>query len=83
VREGAFIGTPVVNIGSRQDGRRRARNVLDVPHGKSPVFEAIKQQLDHGRYERDPIYGDGKAGDRIADVLATKTDIQIQKRITY
>jgi UDP-hydrolysing UDP-N-acetyl-D-glucosamine 2-epimerase len=83
VREGAFIGTPVVNIGSRQDGRRRARNVLDVPHGKSAVFEGIKQQLARGRYERDPIYGDGKAGERIADVLATKSDIQIQKRITY
>ncbi len=83
VREGAFIGTPVVNVGSRQDGRRRARNVIDVPHGKGPVLEAIKRQLDNGRYERDPIYGDGKAGERIADVLATKSDIQIQKRITY
>ncbi|HEY5927925.1 MAG TPA: UDP-N-acetylglucosamine 2-epimerase [Kofleriaceae bacterium] len=83
VREGAFIGTPVVNIGSRQDGRRRARNVVDVPHGKAAVHEAIKQQLAHGRYERDPIYGDGNAGERIADVLATKSDIQIQKRITY
>lgn len=83
VREGAFIGTPVVNIGSRQEGRRRARNVIDVPHGKAPVLEGIRQQLAHGRYERDPIYGDGKAGERIADILATKTDIQIQKRITY
>jgi hypothetical protein len=54
-----------------------------VPHGKSPVLEAIKQQIEHGRYDRDPIYGDGKAGERIADVLASKTDIQVQKRITY
>lgn len=83
VREGAFIGTPVVNIGSRQDGRRRARNVVDVGYGKSAVYEAIRKQVEHGRYERDPIYGDGKAGERIADVLATKQDIQIQKRITY
>jgi len=82
VREGAFIGTPVVNIGSRQDGRRRSANVIDVPHG-SGVIDALKRQLSHGRYERDPIYGDGKAGARIAEVLATKMDIQIQKRITY
>ncbi len=83
VREGAFIGTPVVNIGSRQDGRRRGHNLIDVPHAKDAVLEALTKQIAHGRYTSDPIYGDGKAGDRIADVLATKTDIKIQKRITY
>ncbi len=30
IREGAFIGTPVVNIGSRQDMRERGSNVIDV-----------------------------------------------------
>jgi UDP-hydrolysing UDP-N-acetyl-D-glucosamine 2-epimerase len=83
VREGAFIGTPVVNIGSRQDGRRRGHNVIDVPHDGAAIMAAMKSQVEHGRYERDPIYGDGKAGDRIAQILATKHDIQIQKRITY
>jgi UDP-hydrolysing UDP-N-acetyl-D-glucosamine 2-epimerase len=83
VREGAFIGTPVVNIGSRQDGRRRGRNVIDVPHKTTHVLESIEQQIAHGPYEADPIYGDGNAGARIAEVLATKTDIKIQKRITY
>ena len=82
VREGAFIGTPVVNIGSRQDGRRRGRNILDVAHGEG-VLEALHKQIQHGRYDRDPIYGDGNAGEQIAEILATKTDIQIQKRITY
>jgi UDP-hydrolysing UDP-N-acetyl-D-glucosamine 2-epimerase len=81
VREGAFIGTPVVNIGTRQDGRRRGRNIQDVDH--DGVLQAVRTQIAHGRYERDPIYGDGNAGERIADVLATKADIQIQKRITY
>lgn len=83
VREGAFIGTPVVNIGSRQDGRRRGHNVIDVPHDLTKIMEAMRAQVAHGRYERDPIYGDGKAGERIAHILATKSDIQIQKRITY
>jgi UDP-hydrolysing UDP-N-acetyl-D-glucosamine 2-epimerase len=83
VREGAFIGTPVVNIGSRQDGRRRGRNVIDVPHERTQIIAAMRSQVEHGRYERDPIYGDGKAGERIAQILATKSDIQIQKRITY
>lgn len=83
VREGAYIGTPVVNIGTRQIGRRRGHNVMDVPHETAAIGKALRAQIDHGRYEMDPIYGDGKAGTRIADVLATKSDIQIQKRITY
>jgi UDP-hydrolysing UDP-N-acetyl-D-glucosamine 2-epimerase len=83
VREGAFIGTPVVNVGSRQNGRRRGRNVVDVEHERDAILAAVREQVRHGRYERDPIYGDGNAGRRIADVLATKQDIQIQKRITY
>ena len=83
VREGAYIGTPVVNIGTRQIGRRRGHNVLDVPHETAAITKALRTQIEHGRYEMDPIYGDGKAGTRIADVLATKSDIQIQKRITY
>ncbi|MBL0219322.1 MAG: UDP-N-acetylglucosamine 2-epimerase (hydrolyzing) [Myxococcales bacterium] len=83
VREGAFIGTPVVNVGSRQDGRRRGRNVIDVPHETAAITTALQTQIEHGRYPTDPIYGDGNAGERIAAVLATKRDIQIQKRITY
>jgi UDP-N-acetylglucosamine 2-epimerase len=83
VREGAYIGTPVINLGTRQDGRRRGHNVIDVPHDTACVVEALERQIAHGRYPSDPIYGDGHAGERIADVLATKSDIQIQKRITY
>lgn len=83
VREGAFIGTPAVNIGTRQDGRRRGRNLVDVPYDLARIVEAARAQLAHGRYAPDPIYGDGRAGPRIADVLATKSDIRIQKRIAY
>jgi UDP-hydrolysing UDP-N-acetyl-D-glucosamine 2-epimerase len=83
VREGAFIGTPVVNIGTRQVGRRRGQNVVDTAYDVDAVSRGLTRQIEHGRYTSDPIYGDGAAGKRIADVLATKSDIQIQKRITY
>jgi UDP-hydrolysing UDP-N-acetyl-D-glucosamine 2-epimerase len=83
VREGAFIGTPVVNIGSRQDGRRRGRNLVDVSYGKAEILDGVKRQIAHGRYTTDPIYGDGSAGKRIADVLASQKEFQVQKRITY
>ncbi len=82
IREGAYIGTPVVNIGSRQAGRERGHNVIDAPHQRSAIVAAIRQQIGHGRYAVDPIYGDGQAGTRIAEVLATES-VSIQKQITY
>src|SRR5919198_2815379 len=72
IREGSFIGTPAVNIGSRQDGRDRGSNVLDVHYDREQVADAIRAQVEHGPYEHEPIYGSGDAGMRIADVLATK-----------
>lgn len=82
VREGAFIGTPSVNIGSRQEGRERGKNILDVSSDRDAIAAAIRRQIEHGKYPSDPIYGDGKAGTRIADVLSTCT-YTVQKRIAY
>jgi UDP-N-acetylglucosamine 2-epimerase len=82
IREGAYIGTPAVNIGTRQTGRQRGANVVDVPHERSEITAALQRQIAHGRYDAEPIYGDGHAGTRIADVLAT-IEPSIQKRITY
>ncbi len=82
IREGAFIGTPVVNIGTREQGRDRGRNVLDVPHQADAIAEAMRSQVRHGPYPTEPIYGDGKAGERIAEVLA-RCNATVQKRITY
>ncbi len=83
IREGAYIGTPVVNVGSRQIMRERGANVIEVPHDKDAILGAIRTQLAHGRYEMEPIYGDGTAGRRIADILATLGPVNVQKRITY
>jgi UDP-hydrolysing UDP-N-acetyl-D-glucosamine 2-epimerase len=82
IREGAFIGTPAVNIGSRQTGRQRGSNVTDVGYDRAEIVSGLRRQLEHGRYESEPIYGDGNAGERIAEVLAT-VEPSIQKRITY
>lgn len=82
IREGAFIGTPAVNIGSRQDQRQRGANIIDVPHERGAIAAAIRAQLAHGPYKPDPIYGDGQAGQRIADILAT-CDLYVEKRIAY
>jgi UDP-hydrolysing UDP-N-acetyl-D-glucosamine 2-epimerase len=82
IREGSFIGTPAVNLGDRQVGRQRGPNVIDAPHLHGDIADAIRAQLAHGKYDRAPIYGDGRAGDRIADVLSS-TEISIKKRMTY
>lgn len=82
IREGAFIGTPVVNIGTRQNARDRGSNVMDVGYDKDEIKAAIARQIDHGRYAMEPIYGDGRAGERIADVLSTEV-VDVQKCITY
>jgi len=82
IRDGAFIGTPAVNIGSRQQGRQRGENVIDADHNSDSISDAIQSQCEHGRYLSEPIYGDGNAGKRMADILAS-CDWKLQKRITY
>jgi bifunctional UDP-N-acetylglucosamine 2-epimerase / N-acetylmannosamine kinase len=82
IREASFLGVPVVNIGSRQQGRERGANVIDVGYDKAEVTRAMRTQLEHGRYERDLTYGDGHAGKRIADLLA-EVPLRIEKRLMY
>jgi UDP-hydrolysing UDP-N-acetyl-D-glucosamine 2-epimerase len=82
IREGPFIGTPAVNIGTRQAGRQRGANVIDVGYDAAEIAASIRKQIDHGRYERESIYGDGHAGERIAEIL-TWVDPPLQKQITY
>ena len=82
IREGAYLGVPAVNIGTRQSGRDRGPNVLDVGYDRHEIVDGIRRQLGHGRYESDALYGDGRAGERIAGCLAT-ADLTIEKRLTY
>jgi UDP-hydrolysing UDP-N-acetyl-D-glucosamine 2-epimerase len=83
IREGAFIGTPVVNIGTRQTARERGGNVLDVPHDEGVIADAVMAQKKQGRRPMEDIYGDGTAGRKIADILANLGPVPVQKRITY
>jgi len=82
VRECSYLGVPVVNIGSRQTGRDRGINVIDVDYDQDAIIEGIDRHLSNGTYPSDPIYGDGHAGGRIADLLATQP-LHIEKRLAY
>ncbi|HEX6125233.1 MAG TPA: UDP-N-acetylglucosamine 2-epimerase [Pyrinomonadaceae bacterium] len=82
IRECSFLGVPVVNIGTRQNGRERGQNVVDVEHSAEKIIDAMRLQIAHGRYGSEKIYGDGSAGERIARLLATEP-LEIQKRLAY
>ena len=79
IREGAFIGTPVVNIGTRQQDRTRGKNVIDVDHDYKKIKSAIKKQIEHGKYEPEFIFGDGNASKNIIRVLED-IEVNIQKK---
>jgi UDP-N-acetylglucosamine 2-epimerase len=82
IREGSFIGVPAVNVGTRQNGRQRGKNVIDVDYKGEEIIEAVKKQIKNAKYESEHIYGDGSAGKKIADVLST-CKIKVQKRLAY
>lgn len=83
IREGAFIGTPVVNIGSRQAGRERGKNVIDCSNKVEDIYKSIITQLKKKKYKSSKIYGDGKSGQRISKVLANLNNIKTQKKLGY
>ena len=62
--------------------RQRGNNVMDVDHQREEIMDAVVQQMEHGPYPSEPIYGDGHAGERIADVLS-RCSWRLQKQITY
>ncbi len=82
IREAAYLGLPVVNIGGRQAGRERGHNVMEVDYERQAIQNAVIQQIEHGPYPPDPIYGDGKAGVKIAQVLA-EAPLTIAKILQY
>ncbi|HHY89236.1 MAG TPA: UDP-N-acetylglucosamine 2-epimerase (hydrolyzing) [Chloroflexi bacterium] len=84
IRECSFLGVPAVNIGSREEGRERGPNVVDVPaYDRRAIQEAIQRHLMNGkRVEPVELYGDGQAGKRIAQVLS-EVPLRYTKRLTY
>ncbi len=82
IRECSHMGIPTINIGSRQQGRERGANVLDVPYERGAILSAIQRAVKGGRCKPDPLYGDGKSGARIADLLS-EVPLRIDKKLPY
>ena len=82
IRECSYLGVPTVNIGTRQNKRQRGTNVLDVIHDKKKIKKAILNRLNATDIVEESIYGTGKSGGCIADVLAN-TKLSFHKTISY
>lgn len=81
IREASYLGTPAINIGSRQNGRERGKNVVDVDYNKEDIRNVIL--LNSGKkFEADNNYGHGQAGISIAKVLA-EAELTFDKRLQY
>lgn len=79
IMEAGFLGTPAVNVGTRQAGRERGANVIDVGYSKEELVRAVRSAMARGQLPRDTLFGDGHAAERIVKILA-EANIGIQKR---
>ena len=84
IRESAFIGTPVVNIGTRQNGRDRGKNVINSNYEIKNIYQAIiKQVKKNKKYKSSNIYGSGNTAKKIVNKIIEIKKINIQKMIRY
>lgn len=79
IREGSFLGTPAVIVGTRQEGREHGANVIYADYDKQDILKKIHMKLAHGRYPSETIFGDGHAGKKIMRHLETAR-LDIRKR---
>jgi UDP-hydrolysing UDP-N-acetyl-D-glucosamine 2-epimerase len=79
IKECSFLGTPVVDIGGRQQGRLSADNVVRTGYDVDEIRNAVKAQLAHGRFPVSQIYFKPDTSQSMVDVLTT-VDLYTQKR---
>lgn len=82
IRECAFLGIPVVNIGTRQNGRERGNNVWDVGYDRNEILSALDEIKNSTRPLSSKVYGGGNAGYLIAEKLS-KLPLIFHKTIAY
>lgn len=81
---------PVVNIGTRQEGREKAGNTIDVGYDRKEIAAALERALEDKEFCEKAArcknpYGDGRAGERIAKILSEIKidDVLMQKKLSY
>ena len=90
IKETPSFGCPAVNVGTRQQGRLRANNVLDTAYDEEEIIAAVRRAVTDDAFRHrcrtcvNP-YGAGNAGPKIAEILATMPIDQklLRKKMTY
>jgi len=82
IRECSYLGLPVVNIGNRQNRRLRGKNVRDVSPQRDEIYDAVKEIINYNKIPGSHIYGNGEAGKKIAEILAS-SELSFNKTINY
>ena len=82
IRECAYLGIPVVNIGSRQNKREQGENCINVQYSEDEIESAILKSVKKGKIPTSAIYGTGDAGEKIANLLVN-LDLVFHKTIMY
>ena len=79
IKECSYLGTPVVNIGARQQGRLHAEHVTHAGYDDGEIVRAVRDQIRHGRYPASHIYFKPGTSESMVDVLAN-VELYTQKR---
>ena len=77
IRESSFLKVPVVNIGIRQFGRERGKNVIDVKNKSNDILRGVKKIINK-KITKSTLYGRGNANVKIIKILK-KIPLKIEK----
>lgn len=76
---------PVVNIGDRQKGRLRNKNIIDVGNNEIEIIEGINKALYNKQFinslnDLENVYGDGTTSEKVVKILKT---IEINEKLLH
>jgi UDP-hydrolysing UDP-N-acetyl-D-glucosamine 2-epimerase len=79
IKECSYLGTPVVDVGARQQGRLHAENVVHAACERGAILEAVRRQVAHGPYAPSYVYYRDAASQSMVHILSTVA-LYTQKR---
>ena len=85
IHETNTFGVPTVNVGTRQNGRLRSKNIVDVSENSEEIIKGLSEAKNKKGKNFEKLYGNGDSAKKICELLA-KIDLDksvIQKQITY
>jgi len=88
IHEAATFKLPVVDIGTRQQGRERAKNVISVTYEKNKIYNAINKALYDNNFLNSlktliNPYGNGNTAEKIVRILKTTSLKGLVQKIFY